>query len=188
MERPLSDRPRHIIRFADLAQRRPTAVTLDPDAAARAAIAAELDLIDLRKLRFAVELTPHGQTDWVLRADLGATVVQPCGVTLAPVTTRIDESVQRTYTPHLDEPDGAEVEMPEDDTIEPLPATLDLADVMIEALSLALPPFPRAADVDPLSLSVTEPGKTPMTDDDARPFAGLAALRDQMDKPEGEDG
>ena len=56
---------------------------------------------------------------------------------------------------------------------------------MEEALVLALPDWPRAEGVEPVDLTVTEPGVTPMTDDDAKPFAGLKSLRDRM---AGEDG
>ena len=76
--------------------------------------------------------------------------------------------------------------MPEDDTAEPLPRDIDLTRVMAEALALALPAFPRAEGVEPVDISVTEPGKTAMTDDDAKPFAGLKSLRDSMDEDGGE--
>ncbi len=74
--------------------------------------------------------------------------------------------------------------MPEDDSAEPLPVTIDLGEVMAEALALELPPWPRAEGVEPVEMSVTEPGKTPMTDDDAKPFAGLKALRDKLSDDE----
>ena len=84
-------------------------------------------------------------------------------------------------------PEGAEVEMPEDDSIEPLPATLDLGAVMIEALSLALPTFPRAAGAELGQVLATRAGIAPMTDEDAKPFAGLGALRDKLAKDGGDD-
>jgi hypothetical protein len=51
---------------------------------------------------------------------------------------------------------------------------------MIEALSLALPPFPRAADAEPVDITVTEPGAAPLDADAVKPFAGLAGLRDKL--------
>lgn len=189
MEPPLAKLPSTILRLSDLANRRATTFAVIPSADENAAIAATLGLRGLRKLRFAGEIAPLGATDWTLTGMLGATVTQDCVVTLDPVTTRIDEDVTRTYAAAFTDPDGAEVEMPEDDTVEPLPATVDVAAIMIEALSLALPPFPRSADADLGQTQFTEPGATAMTDDDAKPFAGLAALRDslgQNDDPKGE--
>ncbi len=188
MEPTLADLPSTILRLSDLASRRATTFAIVPSADENSAIAAHLDLRGLRKLRFAGEIAPLGQTDWTLTGTLGATVTQDCVVTLDPVTTRIDEPVTRTYAADLVDPDGAEVEMPEDDTIEPLPTSVDVAAVMIEALSLALPDFPRAEGADLGSAQFAQPGATPMTDDDAKPFAGLAALRDSLTDTPDEDG
>ncbi|SLN18746.1 YceD family protein [Pseudooctadecabacter jejudonensis] len=169
--------PSHILRLADLPNRKRSAFTIEPDAAGRAALAETLDVLTIRKLRLTGAMIPMGKSDWRLEASLGATVQQACVITLEPVTTRIDEDIMRTYTAHFDVPDAAEVEMPEDDTTEPLPETLDLVAVMAEALALSLPPFPRKDGAEIGQAVFTEPGKAAMTDEDARPFAGLAALR-----------
>ena len=153
---------------------------LRPNAEERAALAEAMAIRAVRKLSFTGRLLPEGTSDLTLEASLGATVVQNCGVTDKPVVTRIDELVLRRYLKKIDDPDGDEDEMPEDDTVEPLTPEINLSAVMAEALALALPLWPRAEGVEPVNLSVTEPGKAPMTDEDARPFAGLAALRDQL--------
>ena len=51
-----------------------------------------------------------------------------------------------------------------------------------EALALALPDFPRAEGVELGPAVFTEPGATPMTDEAAKPLAGLADLRDRLKK------
>ncbi|GGE41069.1 YceD family protein [Actibacterium pelagium] len=164
------------------------AFLLEPDAEARAAIATQLELIALRKVRFEGELTPAGKKDWRLKAKVGATVVQPCVVTLGPVSTRIDDTIERLYLADFDEPEeGSEVEMPEDDSIEAIPDILDLEEVMIEAIALALPLYPRADDAALETSDFAAPGVAPMTDEDVKPFAGLAGLRDKLAKGEKED-
>ncbi|MBF9058818.1 DUF177 domain-containing protein [Rhodobacterales bacterium HKCCSP123] len=163
---------------------------ITPDAETRAGLAADLGLLGLRKLRLAGRLVPDGKQDWRLEASLGATVVQPCVVTAEPVTTRLDEPVTRRYLADMPEPEGEEVEMPEDDSTEPLPATLDLMAVLAEALALALPQYPRAEGAELGEAVFAAPGVAPMTDEDARPLAGLAALRDRLagsDEPGGAD-
>lgn len=173
------------LRLAALPQDKPHDFALLPDADARAAIAARLDLVALRKLTFRGRLTPQGKHDWRLTAQLGATVVQPCVVTLAPVTTRIDDTVGRLYLADMPPaPEGDEVEMPEDDNQEPLPDTLDLAQVMEEALALALPLYPRAEGVDLEQAVFAPPGVAPLRDEDTKPFAGLAALKNRLEKDE----
>lgn len=174
------------LRLSDL--KRKTGFDLKPDATARKAIAERLAISGVKKLTFKGHLAPAGKADWELHARLGATVVQPCVVTLDPVTTRIDEDTSRRYLADMpDTPEAVEFEMPEDDTAEALPDTLDLAVVMEEALALALPPWPRAPGVDPVEIAVTEPGQTPMTDDDTKPFAALKSLQQKLgnNEPDG---
>jgi uncharacterized metal-binding protein YceD (DUF177 family) len=172
------------IRVADLSQNRATTFEIAPDKEMIAALASDLGLLDLRKLRFAGEISAEGRTDWRLTGRLAATVVQPCVVTLAPVTTRIEEHVSRRFLAHLPDEttEEAEIEMPEDESIEKLGHEIDLAAVMAEALTLALPLYPRAQDAALDEATFTEPGKAALKDDDLRPFASLKALRDKLEK------
>ncbi|MCX7890060.1 MAG: DUF177 domain-containing protein [Rhodobacteraceae bacterium] len=161
--------------------RRPAAFDIRPDAPATAALAARLGLSALSGLRFSGTLSPADRLDWALEGHLTASVTQPCVVTLAPVVTRIDERVSRRYVAGLQEPVEAETEMPADDTIEPLPRTIDLLAVMTEALDLALPLYPRSPDA-------AEPAAQAGAADDAgnrRPFAGLGAMLGGPDRPKG---
>ncbi len=189
----------HPLVVADLSSRKPLHIQLSPPPELRQLIAAALGLISLRKLRFDATLSQVGRTDWTLSAKLGATAVQSCVITLEPVTTRIDEPVGRRYlrelsehrTPERRTPEhglpeqgtGSEHEMPADETLEQLSAIIDVGTVMLEALSLALPQFPRTPGAALEQGNFTEPGKPPMTDADARPFAQLKSLREAPTKP-----
>lgn len=168
------------LRVSSLSQTGPTPFSLRPDARVLASLAEELGITSLRKLSFEGALKPFGDSDWQLKGRLGATVIQPCVVTLEPVTTRIDTGILRIFVTDYTEAEAPEVEMPEDDTIEPLGTWIDPAIIMIEALALALPEYPRKEEAQAETIRVTEPGKKPMTDEEARPFAGLAALKDQL--------
>lgn len=171
-------------RLSDLPGRKATRFDLAADEATLAAIAGTLGIVSVSALRFRGELRPNGRSDWELHADLSASVVQECVVTLAPVTTEISETVTRRYLSDMTEPEGDEVEIPPDESAEPLPGTLDIGEVMIEALALALPAYPRADGVDAGDAQFAGPGLSPMTDEDMRPFAGLAdLLKKGDDKP-----
>ena len=172
-----------IYRVSELSPRKAERFELLPDADQLRAIAADLGLQDLRKLRFSGALAAEGRKDWRLDAHLGATVVQPCVATLAPVTTRIEEDITRRFLkdwPPAEEI-GDEVEMPEDDTIDPLEAEIDLMAILQEALSLALPAYPRATGAEADHTAAAPPGVTPMTDEDTKPFAGLADLKKKLE-------
>lgn len=175
--------PAHPIPVARLRASAPNPFDLRPEPDACAAIAADLDIRGLRKLRFVGEIRADANRDWVLEGQLGATVVQDCVITLDPVTTRLDLPVIRRFMqdpPEAKLDEHGEAEMPEDDSIEPLGHMIDPAAVMIEALALNLPLHPRAEGVELGEAVFAEPGVTPLRDEDARPFAGLAGLRDRM--------
>ncbi|MDT8326818.1 MAG: DUF177 domain-containing protein [Roseovarius sp.] len=174
-----------VLRVSDLSIKRPVAFDLAPSKTEMSAIAEKLNLSGLRKLRFSGTLRAEGRTDWVMHAELGATVVQPCVITLDPVTSRIDVKITRRFSSEPQQPEvapGDEVEMPEDDTIEPLGSEIDLNRVMIEALALSLPDYPRVTGAELGQITAAEEGITPLEDEDTKPFAGLAALRDKMEK------
>ncbi len=171
-------------RVADLPQNAPTHFDLRPDTDALAALKQDLGLLGLRKVSFVGTLRATGKHDWVLDAKLGATVIQPCVITLEPVTTRIETTVRRVFVTDWLEPDEPEFEIPEDDETEPLGTEIDPAGVLAEALSLALPQYPRAQEAELGQANYTEPGKQAMTDEEAKPFAGLAGLRDALKKDE----
>ena len=170
------------LRVADLLQNADNTFELRPDAQMTKLIAEEMGLSALRKLSFKGRIVPLGDTDWQLEARLGATVVQPCVVTLEPVTTRIDKDVVRNYINEFSYPDEPEVEMPDDEASEPLGQWIDPAAAMQEALTLAVPDYPRKDDAELGQLVYTKPGEAPMTDEDARPFAGLADLKGLLKK------
>lgn len=170
----------HILALARLGRASDTEFLVEPDANARKKIAEDLSLRGLRKLRLTGTLQAVGKYDWHLEARLGATAIQDCVVTLDPVTTRIDTDFTRSYVVDMPEPTVEDFEIPDDDTVEPLPQTLNLLDLMSEALALALPDYPRADGVALGTAIFAGPGVQPMSDEDAKPLAGLAALRDKL--------
>ena len=177
---------KHQLRVSTLDTQKPTAFELTPAAPARKAIAAQLELLDLRKLRFVGDIRATGESDWTLKGTLGATVIQPCVVTLDPVTTRIDVQVMRDFIDGLEQPvdEDEEIEISPDDNSEPLGSHIALEAIMIEALSLALPLYPRTEGAELTDSNFAEEGIQPMSDEDTKPFAGLASLRDKLEKGE----
>ena len=179
-------------RSGGLSPRKPTRFAYAPDAAAREALAQDLGLLALRKLEFTGQITPDGRDAMVLTATLTAEFDQACIVTLAPVRARINEEVRRRFVAGLTQPEADEMEMPEDDTVEPRPEVIDIAEIAAEALTLALPLYPRAPGAELGSVVHAPEGVAPLADSDLKPFAGLAALAGRLtakpDEGSGEDG
>lgn len=143
-------------------------------------MAAMLGAISIRKMRFTGELHPHGDEGWELLGLLGATITQECILTLSPVRTRIDVDVRRLYLPDLVDSDEEEVEIPEDDEIEPLRGEIDLGVIAMEALALAMPEYPKIEGAELENAAITPPNTAPLEDEVVKPFAGLAALKEKM--------
>ncbi|MGL6212101.1 MAG: YceD family protein [Paracoccaceae bacterium] len=177
--------PEKLYPTAQMLRRTRTAILFAPDAEERAMMAAAVGLLALPAFRMTGEVRPEGRHDLRLDARITARVVQPCSVTLVPVETRIDDPVLRRYQVDWQEPDAAEVELTEDDSTEAMPVSVDAAAVAMEALSLALPLYPRAPGAALGEAVFAPPGAEPLRDDDLRPFAGLSAL---VQKPDPEQG
>ena len=179
-ERPAMTQPdtsQSRLRVAHLNPRQPTAFALAPDGATRAALAGELGISAIPRLRFSGQIRAVDGDAWAVEGRLEARVTQPCVVTLAPVTTDLAEDVARIFSPHVATPEGDEIEMPDDET-EPLGQFIDLAAIMAEEVSLALPLYPRAAG------ATLDPADEPAPDEGSRkPFANLADLLKNGKKP-----
>jgi len=169
-------------RVAALPTRKPHRFDLKPDAETRRKIAAYLGILSVRALRFRGTLAASGRHDYVLEAELSAVVEQACGVSLVPVKAEIRETVLRRFLADFEAPEGDEAEMmADDDTVDPLGEVIDAGHLAVEALALALPPFPRAPNAALDEASFTAPGTEPLRDADLRPFAGLAGLKAKLE-------
>jgi len=165
------------LRLSMLSRRGTHPVHLRPDGPARGILARDLDLLALRKLDFRGTLSAEGREDWRFEGVLGATAVQACVVTGAAVTTRVDTPVLRRFVAQMPEDQGPEAEIPDDDSLEPLRAQIDAGDILREALALALPDYPRAADADRSAPAGSAPDPESENAGRPNPFSVLASLK-----------
>lgn len=179
---PLSP-PRHPMTLATLSREAETAFAFALKAEDCTTAARFMRIRAIEEARFEGVIKPWQKTGWELSGRLSAITVQDCVVTLAPVTQYIEEDVTRRFLPETEMEAASEISIDADqdeDGPEPIGAEIDLAAVMLESLALALDPYPRA-DGAALETSVfAAPGVKPMTDEDARPFAKLAALKSKL--------
>jgi len=170
-----------VIELAAIRDQDEFAFDIRPEPGEAVALARLMGAISLRRMRFAGRLIAIAPKGWKLEAQLGATVVQPCVVTLEPVTTRIDQDVARRYLPAADEtPREVMIDANEDDEVEPLGPRIDLGLVAIEALALALPAYPRRADAVLAPEAAAALNARDPDDAETKPFAALAALRNKL--------
>ncbi|MBV9542733.1 MAG: DUF177 domain-containing protein [Alphaproteobacteria bacterium] len=152
-------------------------LTIAADADDRARIARWAGLTSVESFDAKVRLKKHSNSRFALEGEFTADVTQECVVTLEPVRSRIEREVHRELhltqaTRHrpqesLELAAGAgDDEVPEE--IESL--EYDLAAPLLEELSLALDPYPRAPGVE--FDAPAEPEAKPES-----PFAVLKSLK-----------
>ncbi len=147
------------------------------------ALRAFLGLRKLAKFSFRGTLEFTENRAVRLEAKLGASVTQSCVVTLEPVRARVDEVITRVYSKKWVAPaEDRQMHEDEDENLDRLVDPLDMGLVASEALALALPPYPRASDAALEDTSFAPPGVAPLSDEDVKPFAGLAALKAKMEE------
>ncbi|MEP4380190.1 MAG: YceD family protein [Alphaproteobacteria bacterium] len=141
------------------------------DAVECAAIAERLDILSIESLSAELELFRDLTGDVNLVGRILADIVQACVVTLEPVAQHIDVRVYQRFSARLEEDEGDD-----EDPVEPIvDDEIEVGDLIVQNLSLALDPYPRAPDAEFEEVD-DEAGKP------SGPFAALAALRDDDKK------
>jgi len=153
-------------------------LALAADEAELKSVAKRLGLPSIDRLEAHATLSKAGN---VVRAEgrLVAALEQACVVTGDPITTHVDEPFAFLFAPEppVSAPDE-EVELGESDcdVVFYDGAAIDLGGAVADTLALSLDPYPRSAAAD---AALKEAGV--MTEEQASPFAALAALRKGSD-------
>ena len=163
---------------ADLAE---TAFDVEADAEEREALARHLGLVSLERLEAGLLISPEDGMIGV-RGTLLAELTQSCVVTLEPVKTRIDASIQRLYGPDYTEgalDEDVELTLELDDPPDPITdGVIDLGIAVAEQLALEIDPFPKAPGANFGGFENEETGR----EKGGGVFAALAGLKDKLAK------
>jgi uncharacterized metal-binding protein YceD (DUF177 family) len=139
----------------------------------REALARRFALVAIDRLEAEIRLTRLANAALRLDGRLDADVVQSCVVTLDPVPAHVADEFTIVFTPEIAA--AREVELTgEEEAVEFLEGdTIDLGEAAAQQLSLALDPYPHAADA-----TLPAEASTALLAED-HPFAALARLRRQ---------
>ena len=130
------------------------------------------DYIAVNDLVATLEIRKVARNCWDIRGRLTADVVQSCVVTGKPLPESVDFTLEERYVRLEDDIRSVEVDL---DGVEPLKnGFIDLGEMVIQSLALAVTAWPRATDV----AEYIEP--EPVKSD--HPFAGLAAIKQPNSK------
>ena len=130
------------------------------------------DYIAVNDLIATLEIRKVARDCWDIRGRLTADVVQSCVVTGKPLPESVDFTLEERYVRLVDDIRSVEVDL---DGVEPLKnGFIDLGEMVIQSLALAVTAWPRATD----AAEYTE--REPVKSD--HPFAGLAAIKQPTSK------
>jgi uncharacterized metal-binding protein YceD (DUF177 family) len=159
----------------------PRRFEIEADEAERAALAGRFGLASIGRLAAEAVLTRTGATI-TAAGSLAAEVVQSCVATAEPVPARVAERFRIDFQP---QPAGAspdeEVELGERelDVVFYEGGAIDLGEAVAETLSLSLDPYPRSPAAE-AALKQAGVASEEQARAESSPFAGLAALKDQL--------
>lgn len=147
------------------------------DATERAALAARFGFVAIDLLEADYSMTRDGAAVMATGA-IHARLSQPCIATGEPVVGEVREDFAIRFVPEA-QPDGEadphgeiELDAEECDMLTYRDDRIDMGEAIAETLALAVTPFPRSPDADRY---LREAGV--LTEDQAGPFAALAALK-----------
>jgi uncharacterized metal-binding protein YceD (DUF177 family) len=143
-------------------------VTADPEE--RACVARRLGLPAIHRLTADLALSRWRGEGAKVMGTIAAEVEQICVVTLEPFRTGITETVERYFLPD----GGTATDDADVDVLEG--GVIDLGEVVVESLTLAIDPYPRKPGA--VFEDRGDPGEPDESDEKhGSPFAALSALR-----------
>ncbi len=155
--------------------------TIEVPAPAREAIATLFEVDGIDKITARLRLSRVSSNEYLVEGPFEATILQTCIVTLAPLRSHVAGEVSRRYrtVPQSRARKHSDLEIVEgDDEIDTLKGSwLDLAAPVLEELSLAIDPYPRADGAEFKGPPDTLPPEE-------NPFAVLQKLKDGGNPPE----
>ena len=123
---------------------------LEAKPAERAALAKRFDLVELKRLKAQLTLTPGRDYMVTVKGTLFADIVQSCVVTLEPVATHFELPVDTVFIPAALNKKGAGSPDPEDVDEEfeiYSGGKIDLGEMVAQHLGINIDPYPRKAGV-----------------------------------------
>jgi uncharacterized metal-binding protein YceD (DUF177 family) len=141
----------------------------------RAAVARRLGILAVDRLAAEVTVKNLGAGQFRVEGTWQAEVQQACVVTLEPVADSLSGRLEASFEAREARGAGSEVVVDPEaaDPAESLPAEgLDLGELVVQELAVALDPYPRAPGAE-----VPAEYRPPERDEDKGPFAALRALK-----------
>jgi len=155
---------------------------VEADEESRARVAERLGLKSVEQLKVEVRLRPISGGMISVDGTVTAEVVQTCVVSLVPIPAKVSDPFSLAFaTEPLEKEaldDEEEILLSDDDMAEALvDGRIDIGEVAVEQLALALNPYPRAPGVEFNQAAWQDDPEPAETTNKNSPFAALAQLK-----------
>ena len=174
-----------LLRFSELNQSKPFGFHLRLSNQKVSELIKRLDVLNIKKVSLVGSLSPLSIDEWSLKAVLKATVKQKCVISLKPVQTVVNDTISRTFSAlalhnNYEADDDGTSPVIFDDRLHQLNDAIDLAEIILEELTLILPLYPKIEGAELGCYSVTEPGVKPLNEETIKPFVQLSEFKDKL--------
>ena len=137
-----------------------------------------LKIEELKAFSFHGQFFQLNENDYMLRASFNATLVQLCIISLNPIRTKISNKINQSYS---DEDNNQKTNhlLIDHDSIEKeqIKSEINVGDIMLEALSLEIPLYPKKKNAKFEGITVTESEIKPLDQTLNNPFLSLKKLK-----------
>ena len=137
-----------------------------------------LEIEELRSFSFKGQFIRSSKTDYELHSSFKAKLVQLCVVTLRPVKTKINHKFEQPFSVVKDETEHKHLSFKYDAIDkEHILNEVNIGDIMLEALSLEIPLYPKIQGANFKGLTITKAGIKPLEVISNNPFNLLKKFR-----------
>ncbi len=152
----------------------------------RTALAERFGVLGVDSFAVTAKLSAQGG-EVLLTGAVSASLTQRCVVSMEPTATRLEEQIERRFTPGGRMKESKNFDPEDEDSPELLTEEIDVGEIAAETAVLAIDPYPRADDAALEQRFAAPPGAKPLDDDAVKPFAGLEALKRKLEANGGGD-
>ena len=160
----------------------PVEMVIDATKSERKKLAEVFELVEFKNLRASLHLvSPDAGVTIHLSGQVEAELVQSCVISLEPVTSRIEATLERIYSDQEKPDDSIDItiELDADEPFEPFSGdSINVWQAIVEQLALEIDPFPRAPGVE---FSGLLGGNSGDNEEPSGHFAALSKLKRNAD-------
>ena len=133
-----------------------------------------LNIEELKVFSFQGQFIQVNKNDYILSASFNATLIQLCIISLRPIKTKINHKINQCYSAEEKVNKSKYISIDHDSVEkEQIKSEINVGDIMLEALSLEIPLYPKKKNLRFKGLTITDSEIKPLDQSLNNPFFSL---------------